>query len=337
MTFKETINIAFKGAMNLFNIITRQLRSIRLNRNLLVFLIFLAISVAFWFMQTLKENTTVSREYKVKIVGLPKSIIFTSDFPDKIKVNITGRGFDFLKYISRNEEHTVVVNFEDIEETASKLTIDNGILKRNLSKELGSSLKVQSITPAQIDVFYTKGQAKNIPIRFNSKSNVETGLQHVLCGIELMKDSALIYAPMHLHDSIKSITTERLNINVEDTTIVRVALRKIEGVKIVPDSIDVKICVDLFAEKTIPVPVYAENCSRNKTLKTFPRDVNVSFRVSATRYNAIHKEDFILIVDCNKIKPNDKNCQVELRDYPDGISHIKIKPENVEFVMEDNN
>lgn len=335
MTIKETANTVFKGMKNLFEIVARQLRSIKLNRNFLVFLVFLAISVAFWFMQTLKETTTTSQDYKVKIVGMPKSIIFTSDFPETIKVNISGRGYDILNYLTRNDKHTINVNYEDIEATASKLTINNGTLKRNLSKELGTSLKIQSLTPAQIDVFYTKGQAKSIPVKFVGKIN--TGLQHVLCGIELLKNSVQVYAPLYMHDSIKVITTERLDMNVEDTTVVRVALKKIDGAKIVPDSIDVRICVDLFAEKTISVPLYAENCPRNKMLRTFPGNVDVTFRVSATMYNKINEDDFILIVDYNKIKPNSKSCNVEIRDYPEGVSHIKIKPERVDFVMEDDN
>lgn len=330
---KGKLNETYKKVSNLYNLLKRRMRLIKLNRNFLVFFVFLCISIGFWFLQTLKETTTVSQEYTLQIVGVPKDVIFTSDIPKKVKVNITGRGYNFLNYLSKSNNHVVNVNYEDLEVTNNKVTIDNSVLKKYLVRNLGSGLKISSISPSQIDAYYTKGQAKSVPIIFSGK--IKTGMQHVLCGIELLSDSAKIYAPYALHDSIQSVTTEYLNREgIEDTTIIRVALKKIEGVKIIPDSVDVRVCVDLFTEKTISVPIYCENIPRNKVLRTFPGKVDVTFRVSATMFNDIKEEQFLLVVDFNSIKQNDKSCKVELRETPEGVSHVRFKPENVEFVIE---
>ena len=330
---KGKINETYKKVSNFNNIVKRRMRLIKLNRNFLVFLIFLCISIGFWFLQTLKETTTVSHEYTLNLIGTPKDVIFTSNVPAKIKVNLTGRGYNFLNYLSKSNNHAINVNYEDLEVTDNRIIIDNTVLKRNLARNLGSGLKISSISPSQIDVYYSKGQAKNVPIIFSGK--IKTGIQHVLCGIELLSDSAKVYVPYNMHDSIQAVATEYLSREgIEDTTIIRVALKKIEGVKIIPDSVDVRVCVDLFTEKTISVPIYCENIPRNKVLRTFPGKVDVTFRVSATMFNDIKEEQFLMVVDFNSIKQNDKSCKVELRETPEGVSHVRFKPENVEFVIE---
>lgn len=329
----EHINTIIKETGEFVKLIARRIRLIRLNQNFLVFLVFLAISSGFWFMLTLKETTTASKDYTLKIVGVPKDVIFTTDIPDKIKVNISGRGYNFLSYMSKNDEHIITVNYEDLEYTSTKVTIDNTTLRRSLAKCLGSGLKVVSLTPAQIDAYYTTGKAKKVPIKFNGK--VTTELQHVLCGIELLTDSVQVYAPLHLHDSVKVVHTEKLVLDeLSDTTIVRVALKKIDGTKFTPDSVDVKICVDLFSERTFKVEIFSINCPNSQIIRTFPRLADVSFRVNASMFNEIKKEDFVVAVDYKKIKPNSKSCPVELVDKPDCVSQVRIHPEQVDVLIE---
>lgn len=329
----EYLKDAWKKSIEFFKLVGRRIRLIRLNKNSLVFLIFLAISISFWFMQSLKETSTISQEYTLKVVGIPRSVIFTSDIPDKIRVNITGRGYNLVNYIWKYEEHVVTINYDDLEHTLSKVTFNNSLLRRSVTKTLDNGLIVSSLSPAQVEVYYTKGMPKRVPIKF--VGNPEAGLQHVLCGIQLLKDSALVYAPRDLHDSIDVVRTEKLDLkDIEDTTTVRIALKKIEGARIVPDSVDVRFCVDLFAEKTLSVPIYSENCPRNKTLRTFPGKADITFRISTTMYNEVDADDFLLTIDFNKLKQNDNRCKVELKDKPEGVSHVRWKPEYVEFVIE---
>lgn len=333
MGLKESVEATQRKSMDFFSLLGRRLRLIKLNRNSIVFLLFLCISICFWFMKSLQETSTITQDYTLKITGLPKNIIFTSDIPKTIKANISAKGYSILNYITRNDEHILYVNFDDIEKNSSKLVLDNGLLKRNLSKLLGNNLKVVSLTPTQVEAYYTKGKAISVPIKFWGK--IETGLQHVLCGVEVLKDSAKVYAPLYMHDSIDVVNTEYVHLkDLEDTTIVRVGIKKIPGARITPDSVDVKVCVDLYTEKTLSVPIYSENCPRNKVLRTFPGKVNVTFRVSANMYNKITPDDFLLTVDFSKVKLSDKSCKVELKDKPEGAKHIRFSPEQVEFVIE---
>ena len=112
------------------------------------------------------------------------------------------------------------------------------------------------------------------------------------------------------------------------------ALDTAHGIKVIPDSIDLQIFVDLFTEKTVSVPIYCENIPSNKVLRTFPLKANITFRVSANQFNNANEDNFVVVVDYNQIKEDSKNCKLILRSQPAGVSNIRISPETVEFIIE---
>lgn len=324
---------SIKTAYEYIKIALRRLRKVRLNRNTLRFLVFLVISIGFWFMQTGKETATLSQDYKLKLVGVPKNVIFTSEVPEKIKVNITGRGFTIFSYTTKNDNHVITVHYDELEHTSSRIIIDNATIRRALTKKLGNTLKVNTISPAQIDAYYTNGLPKKVPVI--SRLKVTTGPNYTLTSIKPLKDSVWVYAPVDVIDSIKAVYTEVKKIeNIEETTTTKLALKKTDKVKIIPDSVNVKANVSLFLEMIVPVKIYSINTPNNKFLRTFPDRANVVCRVSADLFNDISENDFIIAVDFNKIKPGAKSCKVELLEKPEGVSKMKISPSNVEFVVE---
>lgn len=294
---------------------------------------------------TLMEVGTISQDYTLKIKNIPKEVIITSKIPEKVKVNLTSNGFNLffnykiceipvLRWFSNQQiSNTIVVNYDDLDYTSYRITVDNNILRRSVAKDLNSAIKISSIYPSQIDLAYTKGAPKTVPVKF--VGNIKPAELHVFNGVELEKQYVKVFAPVTLYDSIKYVTTDPINLeNVEDTIVKRVALRTIEGAKVSPDSIDVKICVDLFVEKTLSVPVYSVNIPSNKMLRFFPMKVDVTFRVSAAKYNQVSENDFLIFVDYKKVNRKDKFCTVELGQAPDYASRIHISPERVEYVFE---
>ena len=75
----------------------RSIRLLTINRDIFGFLIFLCIAIAFWFAQTFKDRTTASIDYELKMVNVPRNIIFTSEVPKNISVTLSGRGFSILQ------------------------------------------------------------------------------------------------------------------------------------------------------------------------------------------------------------------------------------------------
>ena len=317
-----------------FKVILRRLRLIKLNRDFLVFLLFLLVSIIFWFMQSIKDTAEVVITYKLEIEEQPKNVIFTGDIPSEVNVSYMGKGWDALYYkFMKNEPHELVINFKEINTKTGKIVIDSNVLRRAVLKKKPQGLTFRSTSPNKIEAFYSNGQHKRVPIIFNGRIFTTSGRYQ--CGTILTPDSVDVYAPMHLYESIKSIKTENVTYNdLEDTLETKMALLVPRGVKAVPDSIEAQICVDIFTDKTLQVPIYSENVPSNKILRTFPLKTRVTFLVSATLYDEITADDFLLVVNYKEVVPNSNRCRVHIRQQPKNIRNLRINPDYVEFIIE---
>jgi len=314
--------------------IARDLRTLHINRDVLIFLVFLFVAISFWFLQTFRDVTTATVKFELKITSVPKNVIFTSDLPNQVSVSISGRGFSILEFITKNELRTLEFDYSELKNDDGVIMIDAAALRREVSRHLGRALKVNSVTPSLLEVYYSMGDHKYVPVVPRLKLTVDN--QHVLCGVNLNPSYVNVYAPTTQFDTISTISTHLLQCDgLKDTTQVLLALDPPVGVKCVPDTVRATICVDLYTTKELQLPIYCEHIPENKVLRTFPAKATVSFRVSSSLYNSIDAEDFALVIDYQNIKPNDTRCTLQMRSCPDGISNVRISPKQVEFVIEE--
>ncbi len=311
----------------------RSLRLFKIDREFLVFLVFLIVSVVFWFLQTFKETTSAYTKFPIRITGIPQNVILTSEVPEKITAAISGRGFAIVDYLTKTKDRTIEIDFSTYRTKDGVLVVDNNAWKRLFSTVLGNSVNFVSVNPSILEIYFSEGAHKYVPIVFAGKA--KAGPQHVLSGINIEPSYVDIYAPEALFDTISEVRTEPAQLGLlKDTTTVRLALEPPKGVKCVPDSVDAIVCVDLFTTKSLTLPIFSENMPQDKILRTFPLKAKVTFRVSSTLYNQITENDFALVVDYNTIRPEDKKCQLIMRSQPEGISDIQISPSSVDYIIE---
>lgn len=91
--------------------------------------------------------------------------------------------------------------------------------------------------------------------------------------------------------------------DITDTVVRHVPLQSIRGIKYVPSSVEVSVCVDMYSEKTVEVPVVGFDFPKGKILRTFPSKVQVTFQVGLSYFKSITANDFYweyLIWICRK-------------------------------------
>ena len=307
---------------------------VKINRNFLVFLIFFIISIAFWFMQSVKETSEVSLTYKLNIADMPKDVIYTSDMPHEVSVNYASKGWNAFYYkFMINEVRELTISFKEIDSGNGKIIIDANNFRRAAQKVKPTGMTYKSSIPNKVEVFYSNGQHKRVPVIFKGSISTTGGRFH--CGTILHPDSVDVYAPEDIYKNINSIETENITYKeVEDTINTRLALVEPRGVKVSPDTINAEICVDIFTDKIISVPVRCENVPQNKIMRTFPLNAKVIFLVSSTLYDNITAEDFVLVANYEDIKEGTDYCKLYVRQQPSNIRNLRISPESVEYVIE---
>ena len=317
-----------------FKVLFRRLRLIKIDRNLPVFLIFLGLSAIFWFLQTIQENTEVTLSYRLIIEDMPNDVVFTSDMPSEINVSYSSKGWNAFYYkFMRNDNPEIVINFKDVNQKSGKVIIDANTLRRAVMRKKPQGMTFKTTSPNKIEAYYSNGQHKRVPVIFNGRVSTTAGRYQ--CGTILMPDSVDIYAPKHIYGSINHVKTENVTYtDLEDTLQTRLALLVPRGAKAIPDSVDTRICVDIFTDKTLQATVYSENVPHNKLIRTFPLKVNVTFLVSATLYDEINASDFLLAIDYKELSSDSKRCRIHVRQKPGNIRNLRISPETVEYIIE---
>ena len=319
---------------NIFVIIRNFLFSI-VNREFLIFLFFLVVSGLFWMLMALNE--TVERDYlvPVRLVGVPKDVVVTTDIEDTVRVTLRDKGFTLATYLYGDRFQPLTFNYKNY--TAK----DNGRgqvpltdVQKQLYQRIYSSTKIVSVKPDKLEFYYNHGVSKKVPVRLYG--SVTPAKNYYLARTTCSPQLVTVYADKALLDSIRYVTTEYQRIlNIEDTVSRTVNVKTILGAKIVPSEVKVTIYPDILTEETVDVPIAAVNMPSGKVLRTFPSRVKVRFVVGASQFRQIKPDQFRVEADYNDLiaRSADK-CNLFLRKVPVGVKNARLEVAQVDYLIE---
>lgn len=313
------------------------------NKQFLIFLFFLAFSGIFWLLMTLNE--TYEREFPVELrmSNVPQNVVVTNDMPASLRVTIRDKGYMILAYTYGDVLRPLWIDFPTYSNGKDYGLVPIADLVKQLYQKLYKSSKVVSVKPDKVEFYYNFGTKRRFPVRVVGQ--LKPGGSYYLSHLKFKPDSVTVYGTPAVLDSIKAVYTKRQNItNFNDTMTVRVALAKIRGTKIVPDSVNMKLYPDVLTEETVEVPIEAVNMPEGTTLRTFPSKVPVRFVVGANHLKNMPKNvttknllpvGFRVVANYNTIaaNPTDK-CHLTLMATPERIRNARLDITEVDYLIE---
>lgn len=328
---------ARKNIKRFYLIGLRKIRSFLLSaksRELLIFLFFVIVSFCFWLLQTMNDTYQTEFKIPVRLKNVPKEVVMTSEIPNEIRVSVEDRGTVLLNYMLGRTFFPISFDFQDYQDKGAKVTIPLVEFNKKITSQLASSTKLLSVRPNVIEFIYTRGNAKKVPVA--AKGRMVAGRQYYISNVLLAPDSVVVYAPKDVLNSITTAYTEPLDLeNITDTVVQRIHLQEVKGAKFAPAFTDVTICVDMYSEKTVEVPVVGLNFPAGKVLRTFPSRVQVAFQVGLKNFKRVSENDFFIGVSYEDLL-NNKSSKIPLtlRSKPDFVNHVRIVPEEVDYLIE---
>jgi len=313
----------------------RQFLAKYFSKEMLIFLFFLLLSAIFWLMLTLNEQTEQEVRVPVRIVGIPKNVVLTSDEVDTIRVTIRDRGLIVAAFYY-GQTKTVNLRFETYAKNDGKGTVSASDLKKLLAQNFPSSTAITAIKPDHYTFYYNYGMSRKLPVKWVGMAIPES--MYFLARTQIEPDSVTVYAPKDKLDSLTHIRTMPINqTDFRDTLRINTPLEKLQGVKCVPANVSVTFYTDVLTEERMEnVPVIGVNMPEGKVLRTFPGKVAVKFVGGVSLVRTLKPEDFIVIVDYKDIadKQSDK-CHLTLKSMPQGLTRVKLEQEFVDYLIED--
>ena len=215
--------------------------------------------------------------------------------------------------------YPVILDFKNYTNMGNHVQVQTSQVQKWITGQLNASTALLSMKPDTLEYY-----------------NVSAGEQYYLPDTLFTPDSVRVYAPSDALDTMKVAYTLPLNLdNITDTLEREVTLSAPKGAKYIPASVKLTLPVDMYTEKTVEVPLRGVNFPADKVLRAFPSKIKISFQVGMGRFRQITADDFHLVVSYEElVRLGSEKYTVKLRTLPEGVSHVRFNPEQVDFLIE---
>ena len=305
------------------------------NKELLIFLFFLALSGIFWLMMTLNETYEKELCVPVRLTDVPRNVVVTGDLPDTVRITVRDKGFTLVTYEYGHVLRPLSFKFSAYaDEDKGKGVVPLTDVQRQLQAQFYGSSKLLSVKPGEYDFYFTYGASKQVPVVFKGK--VTASKSYYLAHTDFLPAEVTVYANKDQLDKVNYVEIEPFNMrNLQDTIHTTVRLRKIRGLKMVPGTVRLSVYPDVLTEETIDVPITAINMPEGFVLRTFPSKVTVRFTIGASLFRTIRPDMFKVVVDYNELSqnPSDK-CTLQLIGVPHSVSKARLDFQRVDYLLE---
>ncbi len=319
---------------NIFQHIKQQLSS-RMGRNTLTFLVFLAISTLFWLLTSLNDEIQKDYELGIEIDRLPKDMTLLSNqgtLP-KVTVSVRDKGISLLskQLLGTSTLHIDYRDFYDNDN--GRLSLTESQLNSNIRQIFGSTSTITNLSPDSLSISYTTLPPIKVPLIV--KTRITPKPQFILSGQVIPStDSVLVYMSPDFDSEMSALSTEIISMsNINDTTTVTAQIIKPAGCRTVPSEIKVTIPVEPLVTKSFDIPVEAVNLPEGLNIVTFPSTVKFNCLVPMSIYNSA---SYPVKAYADYAKRQDNIIPLELSILPDNYHSGTISPQNVEYVLEQN-
>lgn len=306
------------------------------NKDLLVFLFFLALSSIFWLMMTLNETFEQEICVPVELVGQPEDVVMTTDIQDTLRVMVRDKGYALVGYKYGDQVKPIRLNFSTYanQETGYGL-VPAADLQKHISQRFGSAARISSIKPDKLEFYFNHGLKKKVPVRLTG--SIVPAKSYYVARTQIVPDSVTVYANKPLYDSIQFVTTTQLRLsNFTDTITRKVRIATVKGMKAEPAEVSIVIYPDILTEESTEVPIQAINLPEGKVLRTFPAKAKVKFNVGASMFRNTDMRQFVVIADYNSIVDSpDHKCTLTLKSTPHGVRNARLEHPQVDYLIEE--
>ncbi len=321
--------------------IFEELKNIKLNRNLLTFLIFLIVSSFFWFLNAVNKQYYADIYIPVRYVNMPDDKLVIGDLSNELKIKINAYGHEIMNY-KASKFKPVVVNLKKHQvhivdqRDEQRYYILTTTLKDEISAVLGSDMDIKKIEPDSLIFKLEEVISKKVPVVSNLKLNFKP--QYKLKNkLRFYPDSVTIKGEKSRIDTIFHVQTNYLEINeVSDSTVFSLNINEIKGTEVKPNKVNCTLETEKFTEISYQLPIQIINEPENYNVKLFPATVKLTFNVGFSKYNKVHKEQFSVVANYEKINGEPQKLPVKLMSKPNYVSDIRIVPKLVDYIIEKN-
>ncbi|MDE7410421.1 MAG: hypothetical protein K2M94_00070 [Paramuribaculum sp.] len=301
-------------------------------RDLLLYLLCVVAATFIWVFLTLDDDIQKDYEIPLIITDIPKDVTPLSAMPEDIAVSVSGKGMAFVKY-SWGKMPSMKVPFNDFVDGNGVFRMSKTKIESWVHDYFGANITVNATRPDSIVVRTTDRPGKKVPLIINVDATTDA-LSIISGRISANVDSIMLFSAGRIPESIMSVSTIKFReSDLSDSLYVKgVRLQPVDGITMIPASVDVMIPVEPLIAKKKTVNINVVNVPRGMRIIPFPYSVEVAFLVPMSKYSMDYK--FNATVDYHDVVSGINTLNVNVTAESKGCYNVSFTPEKVDYVVE---
>lgn len=308
--------------------------SLKNNKKLRVFLLFLTMSILFWMLIKLSKNYIAEVEFNLVYTEIPNNKLLQNEPSAKIKLTLNTVGFKLLKYgfKTRNLKYSLT----DLKRKNGSIYYSLSESKLNyLQAQLTAETKVLKIEPDTL--FFDLGvkKSKKVPIISEAKLHFKTGY-NLIKKYTLHPNMVKVSGPSKFIDSITEIKTEKIEL-LDISSSFEQELKLVapnNSVAFDLEKTTIKGEVEKITEGSFQITYQVINLPKDYYISTFPKEIKVVYQVALTDYNKITENSFEVICDYKETEDNNLDYLIpKIIEKPEILFDAKLVPNKIEFLI----
>ncbi len=308
---------------------------LHLNKSLSRYLVFLLVSLLFWFLTVMSKEYETTVVVPVQYINFPESQQLINKPENQIEIKVKSHGF-YLLSKNLSKAKPLVISVKDLVEVKTKKYGQKYYLvnrnHRRLQKLFSADMQILSATPDSLFVRYQQKATKKVVVNFDG--DIQFAPQFRMKDkIQIFPDSIFIFGTAENLTKISAVQTKRIDFSlVEDSVKQMVKLQPQEDISFTEKKVEISFKVEKFTEKIIELLIKPINVPQGYKIKCYPQKVKIVTTVAFADYEKLNASLFIAEVDGSDME-NRKKLEVVLRKQAPFTNILRIKPASVEFLL----
>lgn len=297
------------------------------------FLLFLGLSLLFWFLTKFSKDVTNDVQGHLHLVGIPEGNMLIGEEMIPVRIQMQGTGFDYLYYAFNKPEIEVDVAASAIENNGNwvlpRIEV-NSLASLQLNQDVEVQLPSNGLQVA-LDLLATK----KVAVKIKADVSYEEGYSP-LDSFYVVPDSVVVSGPRSVVDTLSSVSTEAkayTNVSQDIDDILKLVTSSESNLKVAPESVEFSLSVAEFIEDSRVVPIEVINVPPDTQVQLFPSSVTISYVIDFDNYKKILTSDFKVVCDLSKASDDANLLRPELQKFPKTAKNVTMNTAQVEFII----
>jgi len=312
-------------------------KKLQFRKRILMFSVFLLISVFIWLLNALSKDYTSVIKYPLVYTDFPEDKVFVGEMPEHLDLLVNAHGYALLQYKVFKKPDPIsfkvsAFNLNSPEQDNFKAHILTMYLRNQISSQLPPELQLLEIEPDTLHFQFAMSVSRMIKIKPDFHFEVDNQFT-IKDAVLLSPDSVLVTGPDVIVDTLKYVYTERNEMGLLTKGISdKVRIKKIADLEYAEVKVNCTIELERFTEVQLVIPIEVMNLPEDILLQTFPSRIKLTCKVGLSKYERMDGNLFRAVVDYAQIDDRSKVLNVSVQNIPYYLLSYEYYPKTVEYL-----